>query len=164
MNRAPPARAAALLESVFAATDLHAALDAALAEVVGHKLFTLMVIDWGKEEAARIYSNRPEEYPVKGRKPLGALTGWGKHVLEGRQHWIGHNADDIRWAFFDHEIIAGLSCASCLNVPVIDGGRVLGTVNLLHEAGWYDEADVARVAPFAEKLLPGFRAFAETQI
>ncbi|WP_421849747.1 GAF domain-containing protein [Oricola sp.] len=159
MNSPSRTRAEELLAGVDATSDRYAAVDAALAEVVGHKLFTLMVIDWSANVAARVYSNRPEEYPVKGSKPLGALNGWSKHVLEGRRHWIGRNADDIRWAFFDHETIIALDCASCLNVPVIDNGRVIGTVNLLHEAGWYNEGDVARVTPFAELLLPAFREF-----
>ena len=162
MTRAAPERAEALLKEVAAAPDLSAALDGALKEVVGHRLFTLMAIDWDKGEAARTYSSNPEAYPVKGRKPLGAMTAWGAHVLEGKQAWIGRDAGDIRGAFFDHETIAALGCASCLNVPVIDQGRVIGTANLLHEAHWYDPADVDRVTPFAALLLPSFRRFAET--
>jgi hypothetical protein len=142
------------------ASDLYPALEQAMGEAVGHKLFTCMAIDHGAGEAARLYTNRPDDYPVGGRKPLGRMTGWGEWVLDGCRPWIGRNAKDIAWAFFDHETIASLGCASCLNLPVIDGGRVIGTVNLLHEAGFYDEASIAAAAPFAPLLVAPYRAFA----
>lgn len=147
------------------APDLYPALDDALGCLIGHKLFTLMAIDWPRGEAARIYTNMPDEYPVGGRKPLGALTTWGKHVLEGRQPWIAYTADDIRGAFFDHDRIAALGCESCLNVPVIDGEtpdgpRVIGTVNMLHEARHFKEAHAGLAAPFAELLIQPYRDWA----
>jgi hypothetical protein len=154
-----------LLASCRAAPDLFSALDAALGEAIGHKLFTLMAIDWPRGEAARIYTNMPQDYPVGGRKPLGAMTAWGRIVLEERQPWIAHTAEDIRGAFFDHELIAALGCASCLNVPVVDpdapdGPRVIGTVNLLHEAGHYEAEDARRTAPFAALLVQPYRDWA----
>ena len=39
-------------------------------------------------------------------------------------------------------------------------GRVFGTVNLLHETGWYDEADVPLGLLFAALAVPGFLAAA----
>lgn len=155
--RPAPDRLAELLRQCRSAPDLHAALDAALAEAVGHKLFTLMTLDMPAQEAARVYSNRPAEYPVKGRKPLGRLTGWGERVLGEGKPYVGRTRDDIRWAFYDHDTIFALGCASVLNAPVLDGGEVLGTINLLHEEGWYDEADVETVRPFADLLREDFR-------
>ncbi|MEJ6393143.1 GAF domain-containing protein [Gymnodinialimonas sp. 2305UL16-5] len=154
-----------LLATCRAGPDLFPALDQALDHLIGHKLFTLMAIDWPRGEAARIYTNMPDDYPVGGRKPLGALTEWGKIVLEDRQPWIAYSSEDIEGAFFDHELIAQLGCASCLNVPVIDtaatgGARVIGTVNMLHEAGHYNEQHAARTAPFAELLVQPYRDWA----
>jgi len=56
--------------------------------------------------------------------------------------------------FFDHELILSLGCASVLNVPVVWDGRTLGTINLLHEAGWYDETDVPVGQLFAVLAIP----------
>jgi len=36
-----------------------------------------------------------------------------------------------------------------LNLPVVWDGRVLGTINLLHEANLYDETDAPVGLPFA---------------
>jgi hypothetical protein len=157
---------AALLERCRTAPDLYPTLRDALGEAIGHKLFTLMAIDHARGEAARIFTSHPVEYPVGGRKPLGRMTFWGETVLVQRKPWIGYTAEDIAQAFFDHETIAALGCASCLNVPVIDeeapgGPRVIGTINLLHDAGWYAPEHAERAAPFAALLVAPYRAWAE---
>lgn len=155
----------AILDRVKAAPDLYPAMQAAMAEAVGHKLFTLMAIDHARGEAARIYTSHPVEYPAGGRKPLGNMTDWGRIVIEGRQPWIGYDMDDIRFAFFDHELIASLGCASCLNMPVVDedapgGPRVIGTMNLLDVAHHYTPDHAARLAPFAALLVQPYRDWA----
>lgn len=154
-----------LLETCRAAPELYPALEDAMRERLGHRLFTLMAIDHARGEAARIYTSHPVEYPVGGRKPLGRMTDWGRIVIEGRQPWIGANSEDIRTAFFDHETIAALGCASCLNMPVIDaaaegGPRVIGTMNLLDAAGHYRPEHAAAAAPFAALLVQPFRDWA----
>ncbi len=45
-------------------------------------------------------------------------------------------------------------CASVLNVPVVWDGRTLGTMNLLREAGFYDEGDVPVGQIFAALATP----------
>ena len=130
------------------------ALEAALGRLIGHKLFTLMVLDCDKGEAERVYSNQPDAYPVLGRKPLGAMTEWGRHVIEGRQPYLGRTAADIRWAFFDHGLIASLGCGSVVNLLVSLDGDLLGTVNLLNSDGYYRESDLEVGAPFAQLLAP----------
>jgi hypothetical protein len=155
----------AILARVKAAPDLYPAMQTAMAEVVGHKLFTLMAIDHARGEAARIYTSHPVEYTVGGRKPLGNMTDWGRIVIEGRQPWIGYDTDDIRFAFFDHELIASLGCASCLNMPVVDedapgGPRVIGTMNLLDVAHHYTPDHAVRLAPFAALLVQPYRDWA----
>ena len=131
-------------------------LERHLADIIGHKLFTLMVIDREAQEAARIYSSHPDAYPIKGRKPLGDLTAWGQQVIARGQPFIGRTADDIKAVFPDHETIASLGCASVLNLPVIADSATIGTVNLMHEADWYTDAHAVRGAPFAALLVAHF--------
>ncbi|MEM9247998.1 MAG: GAF domain-containing protein [Pseudomonadota bacterium] len=148
------------IADILAAPDPDPALERHLGEIIGHKLFTLMVIDRTTNEAARVYSSHPDAYPVKGRKPLGELTHWGTQVLERGEPYIGYDAADIRSVFFDHETIAALGCASVLNLPVSSDGTVIGTVNLLHEAHWYRPEHATRGAPFAALLVPRYLAWA----
>jgi hypothetical protein len=39
-------------------------------------------------------------------------------------------------------------------VPVVWNGHTLGTINLLHEAGWYDDTDVPVGHLFAALAIP----------
>ena len=136
---------------------LFAALDEALRSAIGHKLFTILTYDDASGEAARVYSNLPGPYPAGGRKRL-APGPWTEAVLDRGEAFIGRTLDDLRNVFSDHELIASLGCASVLNMPVRWRGRTLGSLNLLHEAGWYDEDDVAACLPFAQLTLPALLA------
>ncbi|QOZ77991.1 GAF domain-containing protein [Bradyrhizobium sp. CCBAU 53351] len=132
---------------------LFSALDQALKSAIGHKLFTILTYDDGSGEAARIYSNLPGPYPTGGRKRL-APGPWTEAVLDRGEAYVGYTIDDLRHVFSDHELIASLGCESVLNMPVRWRGRTLGSLNLLHEAGWYGEDDVAACLPFAQLALP----------
>ena len=132
------------------------ALETALDAVLGHKLFTILRYHAASGESERVWTTQPAAYPVAGGKPLNP-TFWSRHVLEQRRPYVGRSADDIRAVFFDHELIASLGCASVLNVPVVWDARVLGTINLLHEAEWYDDGDATLGLAFAALAVPTLR-------
>jgi GAF domain-containing protein len=136
---------------------LWAALDAGLGAVIGHRLFTVLRYHPDSRESERCYTNQPAAYLVGGRKPF-TESAWSRQVFAERRPYIGRSAEDLRAVFFDHALIASLGCDSVLNVPVVHGGRVLGTLNLLHEADWYEEADVAPGLLFAALAVPGYLA------
>src|SRR6478735_3900669 len=134
---------------------LFKAFEAATKQLVGHELFTLLYVDG--EEVARIYSNRPAEYPVSGRKTMGP-TPWGDHVLKGRKPYLGRDKAGIRWAFFDHALIESMGLGSVINVPALYDGKVVGTINLLAPEGFYREEHVPLVERLAPLLVPAFLA------
>ena len=120
-------------------------------DIVGVKLFTVMTHDREKGVASRIYSNMPEAYPVSGTKPAN-VTDWSRQVIENKQTFVANDIEGIRAVFDDHELIRSLGCESVINVPIVVGGEVLGTINCLHEAGFYTRDKVEA----AEALkLPG---------
>jgi transcriptional regulator with GAF, ATPase, and Fis domain len=131
------------------------ALDAALGAVLGHKLFTVLLHHAGTRESERVYTNQPAAYPAGGRKALRD-TAWGRQVLQQRRVYLGRTAADIRADFPDHELIASLGCASIINLPVVSHDELLGTINLLHEEGWYDDADVSIGLTFAALAIPAY--------
>ncbi len=66
--------------------------------------------------------------------------------------------DEIRWAFPDHALIESLGCGSCINIPVIAFGRMLGTMNVLDRENAYDDRTVEMLSLFAPILdLPFLR-------
>jgi hypothetical protein len=130
-------------------------VDKALADTVGHKLFTLLYVAPNGKRVKRLYTNMPKEYPVGGYKEIGS-TPWQKRVVGERRAWVGYNAKDIEWAYFDHELIVSLGCESAMSVPVAYAGCLLGTISLLDAASHYKESDVAKVEPFAALLIGPF--------
>jgi GAF domain len=130
---------------------LYRQVDASVKALCGHRLFTLLTVVDGGQEVERIYTSDAKAYPLAGRKPMGP-TPWGKHVIEGRQAWHGRTMADIRWAFPDHALIESLGCGSCINIPVIAFGRLLGTMNVLDQAEAYDARTVEMLSLFAPVL------------
>ncbi|MEM5471862.1 GAF domain-containing protein [Hoeflea sp. AS60] len=136
------------------------ALCAFAEQTVGVKLFTMMSFDAETREASRSFSNMPEAYPELGTKPVNE-TWWTGHVLDGHKTFVANDIDAIAEVFPDYELIASLGCESVINVPVIINGRVCGTINCLHEAGFYTPE---RVAASNALKLPGAAAFLLNQI
>jgi len=156
----PDATIAALNEAIAAMAEpnqpsvLFQALEKTMGAAIGHKLFTVAVYR-GDASAERVYSNNPTAYPVGGRKAMQD-TPWGKHVIHGRKPYLGRTRADIRWAFYDHELIESLGLGSVINLPVQYDGALLGVINMLHEEGYYQESDLAIGAPFAALLAATF--------
>jgi len=140
-----------------AESDIFAALAQGLGATIGHRLFTVLRYHRDSGETERFYSSNPDAYPVGGRKPPNP-TFWTQHLFVERKPYIGHDADDIRAVFFDHELILSLGCESILNLPVCQKGAVIGTLNLLHGPGWYDGSDIPLGQVFAALAVPAFLA------
>jgi hypothetical protein len=136
---------------------LFAALDQALGATLGHRLFTVLRYHPDAQESERLYTSQGAAYPVGGRKAVRATPATARLFGE-RRPYIGRTAADIRASFGDADLILSLGCESVLNLPVLFDGRVLGTVNLLHEAGWYNEGDVPLGLTFAALAVPGYLA------
>ncbi len=138
-----------------------AAIDKALAATIGHKLFTILIHHPGLKQSERFYTNMPDAYPVGGRKPVTDRP-WMQAVIGRGEPYIGRTREDIKEVFFDYELIWSLGCESVLNMPVRWQGQTLGTLNLLHEAGWYTETDVAATRLFAHLALPAMALISRT--
>ena len=115
---------------------------------VGHRLFTALAVE--RPFAARIYTTQPEAFPVGGRKRLDA-SPWGDHVIERGEAWLGQDETDLARMFPDFPRIQGLGCGACMNIPVLQGGRVSGSLNILDAANAYSADDVAKATLFARR-------------
>lgn len=126
------------------------ALEQIAVETVGTLLFTAMTFDMGRLKALRIYSGNETAYPTGGWKDVTPGI-WVETVLEGKRPFSALTIEEIAAVFPDFELIRSLGCESALNLPVVVGGQVIGTLNLLHEMGYYSEE---RVALAVRELLP----------
>lgn len=132
-------------------------MSTSLAEAPGHILLTALRYYHHREESQRIYSSRPQEYPVGGRKTLGQAPRM-RQVLDSAQPYIGRGRQEIIDNYADHSTLLAMGCESIVNMPVCWGSEVLGTVNLLHVQDRYGEADLPRIAAWAQLSLPAFLA------
>ncbi|MBC7478882.1 MAG: GAF domain-containing protein [Pseudorhodobacter sp.] len=99
---------------------------------LGTLLFTVTTQDIPAGLARRAYSSMPAEYPVSGTKPL-TRDGWYDYCITGQQTFVANTTPEFAKYFFDHALISALGLGSCINVPLVDRGAVVGTVNLLAE-------------------------------
>ncbi len=124
------------------------ALDAALAATVGHKLFTVLILNFEKGENQRYYSNQPAAYPTGGAKPIVSDSAFFAQLQRGEPTFL-RSYEEIKAQFPDHELIRSLRCESCVNMPIRWSGKTIGTLNLLHDEGWYREEQFPLIAAFA---------------
>jgi hypothetical protein len=109
---------------------------------IGVKLFTFMTADMTTETARRSYTSHPQAYPVSGTKPV-TFDRWFRTVHTDRQCFVANTLAEIATVFPDHALIGELGCGSVINLPVVLGDTLVGTVNMLHEEGHYTEERVA---------------------
>ena len=124
-------------------------------DTIGVKLFTLMEIDRQRGVARRNYSNQPEAYPTSGEKPI-ECNAWTQQVQKRHETFVANSIEEIAAVFPDYEHIQSLGCESCINIPVVVDGSVIGTLNCLHEKGHYTPE---RVSASEQLKQPGALAF-----
>ncbi|MGQ7845588.1 hypothetical protein ACUNV4_13980 [Granulosicoccus sp. 3-233] len=125
-------------EQAYAA--LHRLADAC----VGAKLFTIMGVDMDAMLARRSYTSDIRNYPASGTKPI-AMNSWFDIVHGKQESFVANTLVEIAEVFPDHELIGSLGCGSVINLPVILGGKLVATVNMLDIEHHYTEERVAWV-------------------
>ena len=131
------------------------ALDAAMDAVIGHTYITVLLYHAELREIERFYSSNLEAYPLAGRKDVPE-SDWTEKLLTRQECFIGYDENDMKKYFFDHQLIHSLGCDAILNVPVVYDGVTLGTINLVHEEGWYEEGDTEIALTLASIAVPAF--------
>jgi hypothetical protein len=129
----------------------------AFARVVPHRLYTVTWILPDGLQVERIHSSDPVAYPLGGRKPVGT-DAWSVQVIEQRQCFLANEPAGFEPYFADHAFIVSLGLGAVINVPVVEGDRVLGTLNFLDRAGTYEPWMLDRCLELAASAVPAFRA------
>lgn len=106
-----------------------------LGKSVGHRLFTVSRILPGAKEVERIYTTNAQVYPVTGRKPMDN-SDWTARMARG-ECFVANRPQDFGAHFGDLDTIVSIGLGAVINVPVFDGTRQLGTLNLLDATGAY---------------------------
>ena len=122
-------------------------------EAVGHKLYTVTRMLADGREVERIHSTNRDVYPVGGRKPV-LPNAYTQRVRGEMKPFLAKTPASFAPLFPDHETITGLGLGCVMNLPIIFGGAVLGTVNLLDREGAYEERHVDMAMIIARQILP----------
>jgi GAF domain-containing protein len=135
-----------------------AALFGVIAEVARRRVDAGLVTAMRHDETAatveRIYSSNERAYPVGGRK-VKQDSDWSRHVLAEHRVLVSAGDDAIRKHYNDHAIIFGLGLHSCVNVPLVSGGKCIGTLNVLRPQAEWHEDDVALARALGIAALAG---------
>jgi GAF domain-containing protein len=131
---------AARVRAAHRPAEIFAAVEALCADAIGQRLFTVMRFDAESFEVERLYTSDAAAYPVGGRKKK-ARDAWGEHVLVEARAFRANTPEEIRATFDDHDKILALGIGAILNIPLVHGGRCVGTMNFCHVAGWYTQED-----------------------
>lgn len=137
---------------------LFPALEDLYQDAIGHRLFSCSIFRMSGLQsgvAARIYSNDLVHYPLSGLKEI-VPNRWTEQVIARREIFVANSVAGFSDVFPDHALIASLGLGSVVNVPIVLRGDFVGTVNLLHEAGYYTPE---RLAPLDSLTLPALLAF-----
>lgn len=120
-------------------------------QLIGAKLFTVMANEPNEGLSERLYTNMPDAYPVSGTKPYNR-TYWSQVTLEQQRTFVANTIEDIAEVFDDYKLIQSLGCESVINVPIVVGGEVIGTINCLHDKNHYS---AERVEAAKQLVVPG---------
>jgi hypothetical protein len=135
------------------ANEIYRAVERIAADTVGWRLFTVLRYLEAAQVVERVYSSDEKAYPIGGRKPLDKITA-SHGAMERGEVFLAATKEDVRKAFFDHELIFSLGITAILNVPIRHAGRRLGTINLCGEEGMYGPAEIARGKILAGLVVP----------
>lgn len=105
-------------------------------KLIGTGLLTCSVYDMQARQSRRIYTENAAAYPGGGYKPLSE-GAWAEQVLERHEIYATLSIAEISEIFFDWELIRSLGFDSNANIPVVVAGKVIGTLNLLDQTGYY---------------------------
>lgn len=142
-------------QTIFA--DLHRTLSNA----VSIRLFTVSKLDRKARLSRRVYTSHPVEYPVTGTKPMN-VDDWSKLVIDGKQTFVANRTADFAPYFGDHALINSLGCQSAVNIPVIEDGQVVATVNLLDVEDHFAPDRVAMLNALVARHTPDILAALRT--
>jgi hypothetical protein len=134
-------------------SQVYRAVERLAADTIGWRLFTVLRYVEPAQAVERLHSSDEVAYPVGGHKPLSKIATLHGAMEQG-DAFLAATKDQVRRAFFDHELIFSLGITAILNVPIRHAGRRLGTINLCGEEGMYGPADIVRGKVLAGLLAP----------
>jgi hypothetical protein len=129
-----------------------ARLHEALIKVIAFKVLTVLKLDPITLRSVRLYSSE-QSYPVGGVKQH-VRSGWSEAILDRCTIFVAQDLAALRATFPDSAAIEETGCGSIIAAPIIHEHAIVGTMNLWHREGYYDNAKGLLAIPFANAIAP----------
>lgn len=113
-------------------------------------LVTLLRWDESHRELQRVWTSDPGRYPVGGTKTFEPPPRWLDECVHGRP-FHGPTQNDIREAFYDHELIISAGCGSFAAIPVMNDARMAAVVSVLGPEGAIDKKALAQAQQLVQR-------------
>ena len=124
---------------------------------VGFDLFTVSRLLSEGTEVERIFTTLPSAYPVGGRKPVDH-SAWNETMARG-ECFVANTPQEFGEHFKDLAVIVALGFGAVINVPVHQGPRLMGTLNLLDKSGAYRGSVVDACQAVCQLAARGYTAY-----
>lgn len=102
----------------------------------GCRCLTVTLQDEAAGTVERIYSELPDSWAIGGKKKL-SFGIWSEQVIGKKAPFVANSYEEMAAVFNDHAVSEGLGLGAIVNVPIIVGGTVIGTANVLNVPGFY---------------------------
>ena len=133
--------------------DTYKAIEKLALETCGWRLLTILKYVEAEQVVERVSSSDEKAYPLGGKKPLDKIAS-SHGAMEHGGIFLAGTKEDVKKAFFDHELIFSLGITAIMNVPVRHAGRRLGTLNFCGDEGTYHEREMQIGRVLAGLLAP----------
>ncbi len=123
-------------------------------DLVPASLITVTFFDFNKNEAFRVFSTMPEEFPISGRKKIQQTeTLWNTTIFQEKQCFTINRVRDYPEHFYDHAHIERLGLSSAICAPIMTRtGTVVGTINMLDAEGSQTDAPLEKLMEVVNQL------------
>ena len=73
------------------------------------------------------------------------MNSWFEVVHTRREMFVANTLAEIAKVFPDHELIGSLGCGSVVNLPIVLGGQLVATMNVLDREHHYSSERVSLI-------------------
>jgi len=153
LNTADVARIIGMTNERTSRQAVYKAVEAIASEVCGWVLLTTLKYNEAEQVVERLHSSDEKAYPVGGRKPLAKITA-SHGAMEQGDVFLAADKEQVKAAFFDHELIFSLGISAILNSLIRHAGRRLGTLNFCGVADTYGPEGIRSAKILAGLLVP----------
>lgn len=109
---------------------------------------TLLAVAPDRQSVERIASSNPARFPVGGGEALDREDPWCQRIMGEKQPVLANDSAGLRLYLTEAADIEAAGYGASGSFPIVIGGEVAGTVNVLAPSGYFTAQTVATVTTY----------------